>query len=359
MDLLGLGVLIFCITTLMVFLLRKPAILVGLVDTPSERKMHFGAIPLVGGIAIFLALLLALPAGLLSWDPRLSGFFMGACVLFAAGLLDDRYDLSIHAKLAAQCLAAACLSWNSGVDLSNLGNLFGSGDVHLGALALPFTVFAVVGLINAVNFFDGLDGLAGGLVLIALIAFTLVAKLTHQAQFLPLLIALLGAVAGFWAFNMRFHERQSARIFLGNAGSMSLGFALSWFAVNLTQGSEPTVPPVLALWILALPLMDSVSLIWRRLRRRRNPFEANRDHLHHALLRVGLGHAGVVWFLLLTQAALAGMGVACWRLGVPEPVMFGTFMLLFLLYKLAAFHGWKIIAKLKAEDESWRPTFIR
>lgn len=356
MDLFGLGVLIFCITTLMVFLLRKPAMLVGLVDIPSDRKRHFGDIPLVGGVAIFLTLMLAVPAGLLSWDPELAGFYLGGCVLLVTGLLDDRYDLSTRFKFGAQCLAAACLAWNAGGDLSNLGDLFGTGDIRLGDLALPFTVFAVVGLINAVNFFDGLDGLAGGMTLIALAAFTLVAVPTQQTLVLPLLIALLAAVAGFWIFNMRFHDEHRALVFMGNAGSMSLGFALSWFAARLTQGDEPAMPPVYALWFLALPLMDSVSLIWRRLRRNRNPFVASRDHLHHALLRAGLGHAGAVWSLLLAQTVLAGTGFACWRLGAPEPAMFAGFLMLFLIYNLAIQNGWKILASLKARDASRGPT---
>ena len=222
MQLIGISVLVFSLTVMLLVLLRVPAIKVGWVDIPGGRKQHEGRVPLVGGLAMFVALMLASLVGLFSWSAYYNGFLIGALVLLVSGLFDDRFDISPLTKLIAQGLAAWCLI-GTGEFTGGLGDFLGSGTVPLGWIGMPVAVFAVVGLINAVNFFDGLDGLAAGMGLLTLIALTLVASVTNQIQILPMLIACLAAVAGFWVFNMRFHERQPAFVFMGNAGSMVLG----------------------------------------------------------------------------------------------------------------------------------------
>ncbi len=347
MDVLSLGISVFCITLLLVYLLRVPAVWTGWVDIPRGHKFHTGHVPLVGGLAMFLAMAMAIAVEQLAWPPHYAGFALGALVLLFTGLLDDRVDLSPRVKFFAQSLAALCLVWTGGPQLATLGDLLGSGEIALGGLALPLTLFAVIGLINAINFSDGLDGLAGGLVLIALTAFMLAASLAGHHPVVPLLVACLAAVAGFWVFNMRFHDQQRPYVFMGNAGSMLLGFALAWFSIDLTQGEQPFLAPIYAVWFLGLPIMETVSLIGRRIRQRRHPFQAGRDHLHHALLHAGLSHATSVWLILGAQAVLAAIGFACWRMGIPEAPMFLGFLLLFALYNLAVMNGWRIMAALK------------
>jgi UDP-GlcNAc:undecaprenyl-phosphate GlcNAc-1-phosphate transferase len=337
MQLIGISVLVFSLTVMLLVLLRVPALKVGWVDIPGGRKQHEGRVPLVGGLAMFFALMLASLVGLFSWSAYYNGFLIGALVLLVSGLFDDRFDIPPLTKLIAQGLAAWCLI-GTGEFTSGLGDLLGSGPIAPGWIGLPMAIFAVVGLINAMNFFDGLDGLAAGMGLLTLIALTLVASVTNQIQILPMLIACLAAVAGFWVFNMRFHERQPAFVFMGNAGSMVLGFTLAWFSLQLTQTADAVLPPVYALWFLALPLIESVSLIARRILARKNPFQAGRDHLHHLLLAAGLGHAATVWLLLLAQAILTGVGYACWRAGASEALMFSAFIGLFLVHHAVLTH---------------------
>lgn len=359
MDAFTLGIVIFSMTVLMVYLLRVPAVWAGWVDIPRGHKQHTGQVPLVGGLAMFLTLLLAAQLNPTAWSSHHGGLILGAVVLLVTGMLDDRFDLSPGVKFVAQAMAASCLLWGGGPQLVNLGNLLGSGDLGIGVAAVPLTVFAVMGLVNAINFSDGLDGLAGGLALISLTAFALVASLIGQSQTLTLLVACLAALGGFWVFNMRFHDRLRAMVFMGNAGSMLVGFALAWFSLDLTQGVQPALSPVYALWFLALPLIETVSLIRRRLARGRHPFQAGRDHLHHALLRAGLSHAGAVWAILLGHALLAGIGFVGWRVGAADSPMFAAFLLTFMVYHAAAMNGWKIVAWTKVWLDKNRPNRLQ
>jgi UDP-GlcNAc:undecaprenyl-phosphate GlcNAc-1-phosphate transferase len=344
MQLIGISVLVFCLTAMLVMLLHVPAKLTGWVDIPGGRKQHDGHVPLVGGLAMFLAMLLATQAGLLTWSGQSNGFLFGALLLMVFGLLDDRFDMPPVAKLLGQGLAAWSLVGFGDTGISSLGDLLGMGQISLGTINLAVTLFAVIGLINALNFFDGLDGLAAGLSLIGLLLLTSVALLTNQVQLLPMLIACLAAVAGFWVFNMRFRADQRAFVFMGNAGSMLLGYTLAWFSVHLTQANDPVLPPIYALWFLALPLIETLSLIGRRLQAGRHPFQAGRDHIHHALMQAGLGHAKTVWTLLFIQLLLAGFGFVCWHAGVAEHLMFAAFLTLLLGYHAALLYGCKWIA---------------
>ena len=302
----------FCTITLVV-LLRDTARRMGLVDNPGGRKHHRGRIPLVGGIAIFggfgfSALLLG------QSDPPLYEFralLGGMGLLVLAGVLDDMHDLSPFAKLGLQTGAALLMASWGGVYVRELGDLFGTGSsLPLGNFAIPFTVVCALGTINALNMTDGVDGLAGGLAAVSLAAFALIAYRTGQLTHLLVLGMLGGGVLGFLSFNMRHPLRHRASVFLGDAGSMSLGFALCWFAVSLTRPSEVAVPPIAMVWLIAVPLIDMGVVILRRIASRRSPFAADREHLHHLLLRSGVSD-GVTTLLLLTSAlACAGVGLA-------------------------------------------------
>jgi UDP-GlcNAc:undecaprenyl-phosphate GlcNAc-1-phosphate transferase len=211
------------------------------------------------------------------------------------------------------------------------------------------TVFAVLGVINAMNMIDGADGLASGLALIALLAFA--AILSADAGLGgTLLPALVAAVAGFMVFSLRTPWRKRASVFIGDAGSMLLGFALAWYAVDLASVRD-AMTPITAVWILAIPLMDTVSLMVRRMLKGVSPFAADREHLHHILQRVGFTHGQTVAILLGISLLLSAIGVAGWRLGVPEYAMFYAFMALFALYLYGVLHAWKLMkAVRKAHD---------
>jgi len=328
-----------------IWMLKKPAVLIGLLDQPGGRKSHEGAVPLIGGIAMFCgfvlsALLLQLPS-FKSFIP----FISGMVIMIVVGALDDYRDLSAKPKFFAQISAAALMVLWGGNAIANLGNLVGNGEIILGGIALPFTIFCVVGLVNALNLSDGLDGLAGGLALVASLALTVVATLLGSGMAVWLLL-LSSVIAGFLVFNLRHPLRKRASVFMGDAGSMMLGYALVWFAVHLTQRAGPHMPPVTAVWIFALPLMDTVAIMIRRISKGRNPFEGDREHLHHILLLAGYSHAQTVFILLALAVLMGGIGVGFWMAGVPDFMAFFLFLGLFALYFMAMRNAWKTMKVL-------------
>ena len=311
----------------LIVLLRNTARRMGLVDHPYGRKQHEGAIPVVGGIAIFGAF--AFSALLVTQTEPLYPFrsLLGGMALLAfAGVLDDMHDLSALAKLALQCAAALLMAAWGGVYVAQLGDLFGlGGNLVLGGFAIPFTVICVLGLINALNMTDGIDGLAGGLTFISLSALAVLCYALRLPSHLLMLSILIGAVVGFLCFNFRHPLRPRADVFLGDAGSMALGFALCWFAVGVTRATDSAVPPIAMVWIVAVPLLDMAVVILRRAISGRSPLSSDREHLHHLLLRAGLSHAATTWSLLLLALVTAGVGIAVWKYRIPQAWAFSGF----------------------------------
>jgi UDP-GlcNAc:undecaprenyl-phosphate GlcNAc-1-phosphate transferase len=321
----GLAI-VFAGTLLLLRLLSRIAVRIGLVDYPGRRKRHRGAIPLIGGPAIFAGL--AFGALLLSdtlYPYR--GLFAGLAVLLIAGILDDLRDLTPKQKFLAQLLAAACMIWWGGMTVDRLGHLTGAGQVWLEHLAIPFTVIALLGLINAINMSDGADGLAGGLSLIGLLLLALSALALGRMLSAQMLVIVIAAAAAFWLVNMRFPWQPHAKVFLGDSGSMMLGMLLTWFSIEVTRW-RTGLDPIAAVWFLAVPLLDMGVVILRRLGKRRSPFSAGRDHLHHALIAAGMPPGTAVLFICALALALGAVGFFAWRADVPEHWMFYGFLAL-------------------------------
>ncbi len=328
------------VTAALIAILRPLAIRIGLVDHPGTRKQHRGSIALVGGIAMFCGVVFAS----LSLYASLSGFrafFAAATLLVIVGILDDFRELPSWARFVAQLVAVLIMTLWGGVIVTDLGGITGSQSVSLGMWAIPFTVFASIGVINATNMSDGVDGLAGGLSFVAFLLLGVIAMTGGRVVDGYLLILLATVVGVFLLFNIRHPWRRQASVFMGDAGSMFLGFTLAWFAVSLSQGESRVMTPVTALWILALPLIDAVGILIRRSLRRNSPFVAARDHIHHVLLESGCGVNKTVCMILGTSVVLGLFGLFGWYAGVSEFVLFYGFLGLFLL------HFWAI-ALIKA-----------
>lgn len=336
------GAIAFALTVILVPLMEPLAVASQLVDRPGGHKRHQRPTPVVGGVAIYLAL--AGAAFALNMLPRSSETMVAALaaggMLVLMGAFDDRQGLPVRMRFLIQILAALLVVWASGQYLASLGNLFGPFALDLILpLGLAVTVLATVGGINAMNMVDGLDGLSGGLALVTLSALLWAAAVAgHAATMLPLL-AVWGAVAGFLVFNARIGRRQHARIFMGDAGSMLLGFLITWFLIELTQGPEAVLAPVVALWVYALPLMDTLSVMMHRALRGRSPFQPGNDHIHHMLLASGLSISRTVAVLIGVQALFAIAGLAGYYAGLPAWVMFYGLMALFSAYVWAKFSG--------------------
>src|SRR5512140_1391374 len=276
------------LSAIAVVLLSRIAPLIGIMDVPGGRKQHAGAIPLVGGLAIFSAMVVAIAISGVA--PLASWFLFAASIVIAVGFWDDVTELSPRVKLAIQVVASAIMIWGADVELHSVGDLFGFRPIGLWIFAVPMTIFAVVGVVNAINMMDGMDGLAGSMSFTAFGWYAIVALDAGLTVQFHTALLLCGGIAGFLLFNLRFPWQPRARVFLGDAGSLMIGFALGWFAIDLTQGPGRTFTPISALWVLLLPLADCVSLMARRLRMGKSPFNADRHHIHHYLLARGFTH---------------------------------------------------------------------
>ena len=202
-------------------------------------------------------------------------------------------------------------------------------------------------MINAMNMSDGSDGLAGGLALIALFFFYLLAYATDQTSLTYLISILCASLIGFLVFNARNPWRKQASVFLGDSGSTMLGFVLAWIAIALSQGGVNKVTPITVMWILALPLLDMIAMVVRRLRLGRNPFAADREHLHHIFVAAGYSESQAVAIIWLVALSFGAVGVAGWYFGVPESVMAVGFVVALVMYYQFVMHAWKIMRYLK------------
>lgn len=304
----------------------------GWVDRPGGRKQHECDIPVIGGVAILAAAIITF----LVFEPQLNlrvfTFFAGAILLVAVGQLDDLRDLSARWRIGAQAVAALAMIYLAGWQASNLQDVFGFAASNIGLLAVPFTVFIVVGVINALNMADGVDGLAGSLALVSLALFTAFALYAGDGVLAERLLGLGAAVLGFLLWNHRFPWQPRAKVFLGNGGSMLLGFIIAWSSVRLTQNPTHPVSPVLGPWTLALPLIDCVVLMLRRWRHGVSPFKADRNHMHHLLLDAGYTPTLVV-LLMAGGSLLLGLGAAlAVKLGVYRPLLVLVFLVLLVAW---------------------------
>ena len=271
--------------------ISRLSVRVGGMDTPDERKVHNNEIPRLGGIAIFCAFLFSV-LFFIDIDRQLKGFMAGAVVIFLTGLADDLTGLRPRHKCAGEILAACVAVISGGIALTTLGNPLGFGDIQLGYLAIPFTVFAVVGVMNAVNLIDGLDGLAGGTSAVACLAFGILAWRTGNDTLLVLLVALLGAIIGFLRYNT-----YPAKIFMGDAGSLFLGYCMALFPILLLNHAGGQVSPVTPLMILGVPILDTLVVMGGRIMRGKSISSPDKTHIHHRLMELGVSHRFSVLFI--------------------------------------------------------------
>jgi len=322
----------FFITTILLYQLRPIALRVGLVDHPDNRKHHQGQIPLIGGIAIFGGFMLAL---LILQQPLsgLGSLMIGGSILIIIGILDDFYNIPPKTRLLIQVFVALLMIVEGRVIVNDLGAMgLGSTSFELGYFAWPLTIAAIVMAINAVNMIDGIDGLAGGLTLVTLCALAFVAWMAGLEQTLNLLLLLAVAILAFLRLNLRYYKQHRALVFMGDAGSTFLGFVIVWFLISLSQGEQRAMTPVTALWVFALPLLDTGSITIRRLLKGRSPFAADREHLHHLLLDAGFTVTKTLLIMLSSAIVFAVIGIVGLYLSLSEILMFWAFIGLFVLY---------------------------
>lgn len=309
-------------------LVRRMAFSVGVFDEPdNDRRVHTQPTPRLGGIAIYLGFMLALFAMLnvaLSNNfvihhylgtrdlAHIIGLLSGGTLMLGVGLWDDIMGMRPRRKLLAQFIVAliAVVLYKFTILGFTLPHV---GYVALGLWAIPFSLFWYLGMVNAINFMDGLDGLVTGVTLIATITMVLVSLWHHQYLVAITTCALGGAAAGFLPFNY-----YPARIFMGDGGALFIGFVLASAAVMGTEKSAVAISLALPLLVLALPILDTASVIVRRLRNRTPLFTADRSHMHHQLLEFGLSQRQVVALIYVVCGILGAIALVLSRPGGPH-----------------------------------------
>ena len=284
-------------------LAARVALRTGAVDQPAARRVHEQPTPRLGGLSLFLAFFVAVAVSLLypRSDPnemaRLMGLFIGCVLMFVMGAYDDHRELKAAPQLVVQVIAAA-VAVASGVIILEVPNPFGE-TLHLEAwFAVPFTLFWLVGTMNTVNWLDGVDGLAGGVVVIAGVVMFIHTFRLEQYSIALLALALVGATLGFLPFNFF-----PAKIFMGSAGAFVLGFALG--VLSIIGGAKVAT----ALLALGIPILDVAWQILARIRAGRSPFAADRGHLHHRLLDLGLSQRAIVLCYYLLTAIFGALAL--------------------------------------------------
>lgn len=312
--------------------LRRSAGHLGLVSYPGAHRHHTQPTPLVGGIGIYFGLVAGILLLSVEPDVTITLIFAGA-VLAGTGAWDDIHEISFVPRFGAQALAVAILAWFADVSLRDLGRIVDPEQVFLlGRWGIALTIFAAVGVINAVNMSDGLDGLAGGLTLVTCAGLLAASYTTGVLDYAPFIGIVMAAVGGFLIFNARLPGLGAARLYLGDAGSLLIGFILAWLLIAMTQGDTRVMAPVTALWIFALPLFDAVSALLRRPLVGKSPFLADRTHYHHYLRDHGFSVNQTLCISIAASATLAVVGLTAEVNGVPEHVLFYAFLGLFLVY---------------------------
>ncbi|MBF0472171.1 MAG: undecaprenyl/decaprenyl-phosphate alpha-N-acetylglucosaminyl 1-phosphate transferase [Nitrospirae bacterium] len=308
--------------------LSRVASRIGLMDFPdSKRKVHKSPKPLVGGIGMGMGILMSSLFFIPLTDLR--GVFIGTALLMIIGFLDDFSELDHKIKFLAQIIAAILMMVSSKAMLISFGHLIPGINFEMNIfIAAPLTVFCAVGVMNSINMIDGLDGLAGGVSMVGFISMGILAYFNSQMVIGLLCLALLGAVIGFLIYNWN-----PSKLFMGDSGSLFLGLMLAFLSIITTQGGLVKSPPVAPLLILGVPIIDTLRLMVKRIKQKRNPFAADKDHIHHILLKKCNNEVkGAVLIIISISAILSIIAIAGTYFKVPEYYMFAVFVIYAILH---------------------------
>jgi len=313
--------LAFGIAILATPLVRRWAFRCGAVDRPNKRKVHKELMPRLGGLAIYLSFV-AVVVLTRNVTMQVAGLIVGGSLIVLLGFIDDTRGVSPRVKLAGQ-IVAACAVVPFGLQVEFLTNPFSTDLIALGLLSVPVTVLWLVSVTNAVNLIDGLDGLAGGTSFIALLTLAAVVYIETarmgvspgQEDAFALALILAGAVFGFLRYNF-----YPARIFLGDAGSMYLGYSVAVLAIMGLAKGATFISIIIPVVILGIPLLDTVFAVVRRYCGGRPIFQPDREHLHHKLIEMGLSHRQAVLCIYAVNLVL-GLSAIIMTLITPKQAL--------------------------------------
>lgn len=320
-------VLGFLLCFLLVPVAKKLAFTIGAVDKPNQRKVHQKPMPRLGGFAIFLSFWLALFLSI-SDKITLVPFFIGALILFFIGIVDDVKELPAKLKLFGQIIAATVMAI-FGTRIEFVTNILNDDSSMLSLanwIAIPLTIFWIIAIINAVNLIDGLDGLASGVSAIAALSMGIIALKNGDTLLATILFALLGSALGFLPYNFN-----PASIFMGDTGSMFLGYALAVSSLMATAKSVTFISLIIPILILGVPILDTLFAIIRRMMSGKPIFEADKAHLHHQFLKRGFSHRKTVLMIYALSFGLSLCALVIGQLTTQKGLIFVVIILTAIL----------------------------
>lgn len=325
---------IFCFLAL--YIARPIAIKIGLIDHPDqEKKRHDGAIPLIGGICVYTGITSTL---LLPKVDNPEHFHIYITVLFVMGVWDDYKALAVRPRILTQFLVALFVCILDDHLITYVGNIIGIGQIGTNILAIPITVIAIATAINAFNMVDGIDGLAAS---IAMVSFASLGLIFYQEELwlaFQVCVGFIAALIPFLLCNLKLWPFKH-KAFLGDAGSVIIGFAIVWLLIEGSQPENRALPeikafyPVTAMWIVGLPLFDLMSVCIRRLHRGQSPMSGDRDHIHHIILKRNISHKNCLVICVLLEIILSLIGLFFDFAGL-EALSFAFFWLSFMGYHI-------------------------
>lgn len=306
-------------------MVRKLAFKVGAVDIPDHRKVHSGAMPRMGGVAIFLSFI----AGVLvlgEFTSAVIGLVIGSCFIIAIGIVDDIRGVTPKQKLLVQVIAALIFIYFGGY-VKYMTNPFSGDILFLDYWGVPITLFWLVGISNAVNLIDGLDGLAGGVSCISALVLAVVSFSTGYNIVAMIAVILAFSTLGFLKYNF-----SPASIFMGDSGSLFLGFVLGAMSIMGFAKGVTMISLVIPILILGIPIFDTFFAIIRRKLDHKPIFEADKGHLHHRLLAMGLSHKQTVVIIYAITLFMGVCAIALTMLSSDQAVLILVIASIVLLY---------------------------
>ena len=321
----------------------------GLIDKPCNRKHHAGEIPQVGGLSIYIAFSISISI-FLETTAEINLFVIASALMVYVGVLDDKYDLSVRSRLFAQFLIASLIIFGLELGFDNLGDILGFGDVELGLLGVVFTYLAVMAAINAYNMIDGMDGLLGTIALNTILSMAILAYFHNNAFLSGFYLIFSFVLLPFILANLGVFPFKGQKVFMGDAGSMFIGFAvISTFLIfNYNESSEDLkYRPVVMLYVVGLPLIDMIAIMYRRIKKGKSAFQADRDHIHHIFLRGGFSEKNTLIIIAFFSVLLSVLGILLELSKVEEYKMLFIFLCVFFIYNMLISHAWKFSRLLK------------
>ncbi|MCP4024482.1 MAG: undecaprenyl/decaprenyl-phosphate alpha-N-acetylglucosaminyl 1-phosphate transferase, partial [Desulfobacteraceae bacterium] len=295
MDVFTVFILSFFLTIALVPVFKRVAFRMNIVDVPNARKVHLLPMPKTGGISMAIGAFVPMILWV-SHNNFVNSVLVGAAIIVVFGIVDDINPLSAKHKILPQTAAALIVILFGNVRITCLGELTAYTGTLPWFISVPLTLVVILGITNAINLSDGLDGLAGGISILSFIMIVFLAYQSGNLEVAVMAMAVVGGIAGFLRYNTH-----PAVLFMGDAGSQLLGFLSIVFAIVLTQSNTP-YSKILSLTIIGFPILDTLTVMIERIIKKRSPFQADKNHFHHRLLRFGFYHTESVLIIYIIQA---------------------------------------------------------